>query len=108
MVSYLGFAIGSFLSFVFFNYFFTQFFYLIIWLGKWPRNLFNFLITNINQPNTIKQATISFFLKLIPQTKNYFYVQFNNFKNWFSTPFISSFTKEEGERKIVTQTPIKY
>nr|UIB38919.1 hypothetical protein [Trentepohlia sp. YN1317] len=38
--SCLGFAVGSFLTLIIFNYFFTQFIYLFIWLSKGPINVF--------------------------------------------------------------------
>lgn len=72
LVSCLGFAIGSFLTIIFFNYFVTQLLYFCIWLGKWPMNLFTFLFANINQPTIIKHATVSFFNSFIRKMKDFF------------------------------------
>ena len=72
IVSCLGFAVGSFLTIILFNYFATQLLYFSIWLGKWPMNLFAFLFTNINQPTAIKHATVLFFKSFIQRMKNFF------------------------------------
>ena len=76
IVSCLGFAIGSFLTMIIFNYSITQLLYFAIWLGKWPMNLFAFLFTNINQPTAIKHATVLFF----KNTRNKIQSLFENIK----------------------------
>ena len=43
IVSCLGFVLGSFLTLIIFNYFFTQFIYFVIWSSQWPINLVNSL-----------------------------------------------------------------
>uniref|UniRef100_UPI003001E06C hypothetical protein RF1 n=1 Tax=Cephaleuros diffusus TaxID=1519597 RepID=UPI003001E06C len=101
IVSCLGFAVGSFLTLILFNYFFTQFFYLIIWLGKC-------LTTKIREKSIRKTDTSESTVPIISTNKSNTFLPpsffklffgkflnlnsfFNNFNNWYenSSPFSS-------------------
>lgn len=64
IISCLGFGIGSFLTLIIFNYFFTQLLYLAIWSSQWIVNFFFFISSPLNREEKkkiIKRNILSLF-----------------------------------------------
>lgn len=119
IISCLGFAMGSFLTLILFNYFFTQLLYLLIQLGKWAINLFTFLLSREKEPlpRKIKHVVVFFIQNGHKKIQSFFGNQANfgtssyqnqlsNYKTPISQGFIGWRASAQSQWSKPYQTPI--